>query len=443
MEPPIHAKTAAHWDTEIMSNNSFWASSATSDSFQASELFGDHSVDVAIIGGGFTGLSAALHLAEAGVKSAILEAQTVGFGASGLNGGQVNPGLKHDAASLTSKFGEQGMALYRMGQGAPDFLFALIDRLGIQCGQRRPGLVRLAHNAQALKSLRAAGQTLAKEGVSIEELGPDDVKRVVGSSRYSGGLIDPRGGSVQPLDLARGLACAAIAKGVRIHQRTRATALERSGSDWVVSTPRGQLRCKSVVVATNGYTDTLVPRLARSLIPVNSFQIATKPLPASLASRILPNGHTVYDSRRLVLYFRRGEGDRIVMGGRASFGAKSDESSKMSDYAVLESVLHGIFPELKGIPIENHWKGLVCVTHDFLPHYHQPEPALHVMLGYNGRGVALANRSGAWLAHKIAGKADEGWYPETPIRTIPFHGMRQPALQVAMQYHRLMDWLGY
>lgn len=426
-----------------MTNTSFWSASARCEPFRGELLAESRNFDVVVVGGGFTGLSTALHLAGNGASVAVMEAEEIGFGASGRNGGQVNPGLKHDAASLRAKFGDNGLALYRMGQGAPAFLFELVERLGIDCDLRRPGLVRLAHNAQALKSLRAAADTLAGEGVAIKDLDADDVVRLIGTARYPGGLLDPRGGSVQPLDLARGLARAAAASGVRIFDHARAMKVQPSGQSWVVASAQAELHAATVVVATNGYSDGLVPGLARSLIPVNSFQIATEPLPRKLDDLVLPEGHTVYDSRRLVLYFRRGAGGRLLLGGRASFGASLGESSKPSDYAVLESVLTGIFPQLKGIAIDYCWKGLVCVTPDFLPHYHQPQENLHVMLGYNGRGVAMANRCGAWLANKISRQADEGWLPRTAIRPLPFHGLRQPVLNTVMQFNRVLDLFGY
>lgn len=427
-----------------MINDSFWSASATTPVASTEPLSAHLRCDVAVIGGGFTGLSAALHLAESGCEVIVVEAAgEIAAGASGRNGGQVNPGLKLGADALRARFGENGWVFYRMGQEAPDFLSKLVARLGIECDFKRNGLIRLAHSSRALSALRAAADTLASEGAPVEWLSVDDIKRLVGTTRYEGGLLDRRGASVQPLELARGLARAAQERNVRIFTGSRATAVEQHGGSWIVTTQAGKITSREVIVATNGYSDAIVPGLAKSLIPVNSFQIATAPLPGPLSKRLLPGFHTVYDSRRLVLYFRRSPDGRVIIGGRASFSSKTLGADKRADYSVLENVLTNIFPELKGFPVTHRWTGLVCVTADFLPHYHVPRPGMHVLLGFNGRGVAMSNRAGAWLANRIAGKEDTGWMPETPIKQIPFHSLREPMLNVAMQANRILDIFGY
>jgi sarcosine oxidase len=315
-----------------------WAAAAATPPFEAPALEGEREVDVAIVGGGFTGLSIALHLAERGVATALLEAHEIGHGASGRNGGQVNPGIKLDEKALAARFGEAGRALHRFGQEAPDFLGALIARKALDCGWRQPGLFRLAHNATAHAKLTQAAKTLKREGVAVEELGPDDVARRVGTTRYPGGLYDPRGASVQPLDLAREMARAAGEAGAAIHPHSPASALARARGLWRLDTAHGRLWARKVAVATNAYSDALVPGLARSLLPVNSFQIATAPLKAG-HGHILAGGETVYDSRRLVLYFRRSPDGRLVMGGRASFSSARAQSPHAPDYATSSTCL--------------------------------------------------------------------------------------------------------
>lgn len=421
---------------------SFWEASAQTPAFAGETLQGDRVVDVAIVGGGFTGLSAALHLAEAGRSVAVLEARDIGYGASGRNGGQVNPGLKYDEAALVRKFGPQGSAFYRLGQEAPDFLVNLIARLGLRCDLRRPGLIRLAHNERALATLRAAQADLIRLGQPLTPLEPKDIETLVGTERYPGGWLDARGASVQPLDLVRELARATAAAGAAIFTQTAATRLARRDNGWVVATPTGSIQAHNVVVATNGYSDQLVPGLAASLLPVNSFQIATAPLDEARANRILAQGQTVYDSRRLILYFRRSTDKRVLLGGRSSFSSSRGLGAKRADYSVLEHVLTGIFPSLAGLPVTHRWTGLVCITMDYLPHYHQPEEGLHIVLGFNGRGVALTHRAGAWLANHILGRPDSGSIPCTPIRPVPFHAWREPLLNAAMQWNRLLDIIG-
>lgn len=422
--------------------DSLWAASSRTRPFAGEPLSSDVTADVAVVGGGFTGLSTALHLAEGGRSVVLLEAEDIGFGASGRNGGQVNPGLKYDEAGLRAKFGPEGSKFYRLGQEAPDFLAHLVERLGLDCGFERPGLIRLAHNAHAFKLMNAAGDEMEGAGLPIERL-PDRgaVTRKVGTDRYLGGFVDPRGASVNPLDLVREMARTCAQAGVRIHPRSRATRLAERSGGWSVSTPSGAVQARQVVVATNGYTDGLIPNLAATLLPVNSFQVATAPLEGPPAREILPARNTVYDSRRLILYFRRTLDGSVVLGGRASFNSSAGKLGS-EDYSVLEKVLTGIFPQLSGCPIAHRWTGLVCITADFLPHYHRPSENLHVVVGFNGRGVALSHRVGAWLARSLMGEEDTGSIPATPIVPIPLHRYREPFLNLAMQWNRLLDLFG-
>jgi sarcosine oxidase len=421
---------------------SLWADTARAPAFAGARLDGEFAADVAIVGGGFTGLSAALHLAEAGRSVCILEAKNIGWGASGRNGGQVNPGLRLTETQIVAKLGEAGRGLFRLGEEATDFLADLIERKALSCSFVRPGVIRLAHNRRALSAMEAAYRAYGERGVAVRWLEARAVETIVGTARYLGGMIDPRGGSVQPLELARELARVAHAAGAVLFEQSPVTSLTPFGKGWKLTGPRGTVTARQVIVATNGYTDRLVPRLAQSLLPVNSFQVATAPLAAVLDAAILPQRQAVFDSRRLILYFRKSPDGRVILGGRASFSSAGDGSTSNADYGVLASVLHGIYPQLRETPIVHRWTGLVCITPDYLPHYHTPADGLHVVLGYNGKGVAFANRAGAWIARKLLGVPDSGDIPATPIQTIPFHRFRAPTASVVMQWHRLMDLLG-
>jgi glycine/D-amino acid oxidase-like deaminating enzyme len=409
---------------------SLWAATASAAPPPATPLQGEVCVELAIIGGGFTGLSAALHAAEAGANVALLEAQTIGFGASGRNGGQVNPGVKAGEAELAQRFGDAGRTLFRLGQEATEFLGDLVARKKLSCRFERCGLIRLAHNDPALATVRAAAAELTASGVAVEELDAAAVERRVGTRLYPGGYRDPRGCSVHPLDFAHELARVASAAGARLHARSPALSLSNEAGRWRITTPGGALVAKRV----------LVPGLAETLLPVNSFQIATEPLPAGLA--ILPGRETVYDSRRLILYFRISPDGRLMLGGRASFSSARSTSTRVADYSVLEQVLAGIFPQVAGIPIAFRWTGLVGITIDYLPHYHVPEQGLHVLVGYNGRGVALATRAGAFLGRKLAGASEAGDLPVVPMQPVPLHRYKATLLNVAMQWNRVLDLFG-
>jgi len=421
---------------------SLWSASAHTPAPRFVAVEDRIDTDVAIVGGGYTGLSAALHLAEGGCRVCVVEAEEIGYGASGRNGGQVNPGLKVTESEAVARLGETGRRLFRLGEEATDFLADLVRRKSLNCSFIRPGLVRLAHNRPAANALRSALRNLNDRGIAAQWLDHNTVESLVGTRRYVAGMLDPRGGSVHPLDLVRELARAAGSAGARVFSRSPARRLSRSDGHWHVDFPNGRIVADHVIVATNGYVDALIPRLARSVLPVNSFQIATERLEDSLLRQILPDGHAVYDSRRLVLYFRRSPDGRLVLGGRASFASDRSVPDHSPDYAIIEKALKGIFPQLGSAPIAFRWTGLVCITPNFLPHYHEPAPGLHVLLGYNGRGVALSIRAGAWLAHELLGVSDTGEIPATRIRPIPLHSLRQPIANIAMQWHRVMDLVG-
>jgi sarcosine oxidase len=421
---------------------SLWSASARTPAPAFAAVEDRIEADVAIIGGGYTGLSAALHLAEAGRRACVVDAEEIGFGASGRNGGQVNPGLKLTESGVVARLGERGRGLFRLGEEATDFLADLVQRKRLNCSFIRPGLVRLAHNRAAARALQSTLNDLNDRGIAARWLDRTAVEGAVGTRRYVAGMVDPRGGSVHPLDLVRELARAAENAGALIFARSRAQRLTRNDGRWHIEFPSGRIAAERVIVAANGYVDALIPGLAESVLPLNSFQVATEPLDDSLLQRILPGGHAVYDSRRLVLYFRKSPDGRIVLGGRASFVSDRSVPADSADYAVIERTLKDIFPQLGGARIAFRWTGLVCITPDAVPHYHEPAPGLHALLGYNGRGVALSIRAGAWLAHKLLGAADSADVPATKIKPIPLRAFRQPLANVVMQWHRAMDVVG-
>ena len=417
---------------------SLWAATAA-PALALPTLEGDAIFEVVIVGGGYTGLSAALHLAERGMRVAVLESNEPGWGASGVNGGQVNPGLKLTRASLRRRFAaDVADRMYNAAAGAPQFLFELVRRTNIECAAAQTGTYRLAHSAAAMRTLQAAADTLAAEGTPVRMLDRPAIAAEIGAKDYVGGFLDPRGGNLHPLNYARGLARVAIAKGAKIFAGSQVVALEQMQDGWCARTRRGSIRAESVIIGTNGYTDNLWPGLMQSLLPVQSFQIATAPLRDADAQTFLPGRQAVYDSRRLVLYFRRSPDDRLVLGGRASFSI----AKRSADYEVLQRVLARLFPTLAAMPIEYRWAGRVAITRDFLPHLHEPAPNLFAAVGYNGRGVAMATRMGHVLADLACGR-DEIPYPITPIRRIPLHPLRQPVLHLAMRYQNMMDSLGY
>jgi glycine/D-amino acid oxidase-like deaminating enzyme len=405
-------------------------------------LVGDLRAGVCVIGAGFTGLSAALHLAESGAEVVVLDAVEAGFGASGRNGGQVIPGLKLDPETLRKRLGdERGEALAREAGSAPSMVYELIERLGIDADLQRAGWISAAHCQRALDAQARLAEQWATLGAEMHPLDASEMERLTGSREYPGGMLDRRGGSLNPLGYARGLAGAAQARGAVLH-RALARELVPDGARWRVRTAEGpEVVADQVVLATNGYSDLCGSAgpwrgIARSVMPVYSYQVATIPLPSHLRAVLLPHGHVLSDTRRLLAYFRLDSGGRFIMGGR---GGRT-ESDRVADYAGVRAMMHRVYPELRGIDITFRWGGRVALTLDHLPHLHRPASGLYAALGYNGRGVAMASLTGAWLARLVAGEQDAAIpLPVTPLRAIPLHGLRRPLIALAVGVKRWLD----
>lgn len=416
---------------------SLWAATA-SQIAPTPPLTGEAEAEVCVVGGGYAGLSTALHLAEAGVSVVLLEAREPGWGASGRNGGQVIPGLKYDPDDMIATYGEEkGKKLLSFAAGTADIVFDLIKKHGMDVPHVREGWIQGAHNADGLKLARARSSQWAKHGVAARLLDADEVADRLGTRSYVGGWFDPRGGAVQPLSYARGLAGAAIGKGARIHGQSPVTGIEKAGERFRVTTANGaRVVAKKVVLCTNGYSDDLVPGLKRTIIDVNSFQVATAPLSDNLRKTILPYGQISSDTRKLLLYFRLDHTGRLLMGGRGPFREpKGDE-----DWAHLERVVHKMFPQVKDVPFEYRWGGRVGVTADFLPHIHEPEPGFIIDIGCMGRGVGLQTSMGQRLAqYAMSGDAAVLPFQKRAIKPIPFHMFRRIGLAAVIAMYRLQD----
>lgn len=419
-------------------SRSLWWNQTEEPQTRYAPLQGMAEADVAIIGGGFTGLSSALHLAEKGQKVIVLEARHIGFGASGRNGGQVIPGLKHDPDDLRAAYGpERGAEMIRLVGNAANEVFDLIARHQIRCTPRHGGWIQAAHSELAKRAVLRRAQQWQAEGVPVEILDRDGVAERSGTSRYFGGWRDPRAGSLQPLDYARGLARAAQAAGAVICEGSAATELKPQGRGWKVRTSAGQVTAKSVLVATNGYTGNLVPGLAQSILPVQSMILTTEVLPEALQAKVMPNGVVLSETRKLAFYMRQTHDGRFMIGGRGAVGMTEKP-------ALLEALRKGmlrLFPELETVKLDYHWSGHVALTMDGLPHLHEPAPSLNTIGGYNGRGVALATVFGRLYAEMIA----EGRplpYPVTPIPRLAWHAIRKPVMDMGIRWYWLKDSLG-
>lgn len=417
-----------------MSQASLWEATAAPAPDTIS-LQGALRADIAIVGAGFTGLSAALHLAEAGRDVVVIDAQAPGWGASGRNGGQVIAGVKYDPDVLEQKHGRAMVAT--VGSG-PDLVFDLIARHGIDCSPVRKGWLQLAVSASTMRVAAARAAQWQARGAPVRVLDAQEAGRLSGSGVYVGGWLDGRGGTVQPLAYARGLAAAAQRLGARIFGASPATGLDPAGSGWRIKTPQGEVRAPTVILATNAYADRLHDPLRRSVVAVPSYQIATDPLPAALRAQILPEGHSVSDMRRLLRYFRTDSQGRLVMGARGVYG---DAPPAQAMRRQLQAV-RDIYPQAAGLAFPYRWGGMVAVTQDHMPHLHALAPGLLAGLGYNGRGVAMATLMGKLLADWAAGAAPETLvFPVTKIAPLRLHAFSRLGVRAVVKYFAARDAL--
>jgi glycine/D-amino acid oxidase-like deaminating enzyme len=394
---------------------------------------------VAVIGGGYTGLSAARTLAQRGIDVTVLEQHTMGWGASGRNGGFVLPGYKADMAELYRQLGdERAGRMFRLTLDAIAFLEQVISQEEISCDFVRCGAVTLAAKPSHLKALGASGRFLRERlGYATEVVDASELAREIGSTRYHGGLVDPGGRSLHPAKYVGGLALAASRAGARLLEHTGVTGLRRVNNGFEIATRKGVLRAREVLAATNGYTPGALPALRRRVVPIGSYQIATERLPPELARQVVPRDRVFSDTKHLLYYFRLSPDGRMVFGGRASFTPTGIRRSA----AILESGMRQVFPQLSEARIEFAWSGKVAYPLDHLPHAGRLG-GVHYAMGYCGHGVALATYLGSRMAEVIAGRGEIPDLGTTGFRAIPLYNGVPWFLPLVGGYYRVRDWLG-
>jgi len=401
-------------------------------------------VDVAVIGAGFTGLSAALHLAEGGRSVAVLEAAEIGFGASGRNVGLVNAGMWVLPEALPQRLGAtHGQRLLRLLGDAPSLVYELVARHGIDCEAVRNGTLHCAAGASGLAALRTRAEQWQRLGAPVELLDRDETAARVGTAAYAGALLDRRAGTIQPLAYARGLARAARAAGARLHGGSAVAGAQDLGGAWRLAIAGGgQVEARWVIVATNTYSLPAGPwsALATELVRMPYFNLATQPLPDDLRRAILPGGEGAWDTRSILSSLRLDAAGRLVFG---SIGALRPPGHAVHrDWG--RRALRRLFPALRDAAFEHEWYGWIGTTSDALPRFHQPARHVASFSGYNGRGIGTGTVFGRELARLVLGQigAADLALPERSIIPAPWRGAREAFYEAGAQLAHLVGARG-
>lgn len=403
-------------------------------------LEGEARTDVAVVGAGYTGLSAALHLARRGLSVTVLEAQRVGFGASGRNGGQIGSGQRQEVDWLEAQLGrDMARRLWDLAEEAK----ALVRDLAAQAGVAVvPGIAHACRSAAEVGHARRMAQHLARhyDYDRVTPLDRDGLAAVLGSDAYAGGDLDTGAGHVQPLALALGLARLAREAGAVIHERSEVTDLGHGGAGRpsTIRTARGVLRADHVILACNGYLGDLDPGVAARVMPINNYIVATPPLDDH--PEILPDGVAAADTKFVVNYWRLDARRRLVFGGGETVTYRFPRDIR----AVVRPHLLSVYPQLRDVPLTHAWGGTLAITMNRMPCFTRPAPNCLSASGYSGHGVAMATLAGRLMAEAVGGQADR-FDAMAAVPTHPFPGgaaLRKPLLVAGMAWFGLRDRLG-
>src|SRR5229473_6962702 len=383
--------------------DSLWAA-ATPPGPDLPELVGTAEADVIVIGGGFTGLSTTLHLREAGVDVAIVEAMEPGWGASGRNNGQVIPTLsRHDPEDIIARHGAAGERFVGLLRDSASVLFDLARRYQIQAEQEQTGWVQPVHSPGRIKIAERRVKQWSRAGAPVELLSRDETRQMLGSDAWFGGFWNKTGGHINPLALSRGLARVVLDRGGRIYARSPATRFERQNGRWVVKTERGEISGRALIVATNAYTGefskSLMPAIAHEVMPVLSWQMATQPLSDTARETVIPGRQAMSDTHGELYFARYDARNRLVTGGAVIGPGNKPERLK----AIVAERLQRLWPQIGRVEFDYVWNGYIGMTTDFLPRIHRLGRNAYGWTGCNGRAVALSIALGDELSKAARG----------------------------------------
>ncbi len=410
------------------------------------------SVDVAVIGAGFTGLSAARTLAKRGAKVAVLESETIGWGASSRNGGMVLTGMKLGVNQLISMYGrELTQRMYAASLATIDCVERIVREEGIECDFSRSGHLEVACKQKHFDDYARQAEVIAREfNHELRVVQRQELSAEIGSNIYYGGMVDEVSAGLNPARYVAGLARAATKAGAEIFERARVQSLQRESrqgeAGWKLSTSRGTLWAREVFVGTSGYTGHATPALQKKIIPIGSFIITTEILPEKLARELSPRNRMIYDSKNYLYYYRLTPDGRMLFGGRAAFFPENDQTVRRSA-EILRRGMIDVYPQLSDAKVEYVWGGTLDFAFDIMPHAGQID-GMYYAVGYAGHGVAMATYQGQKMAELIAAEKTAGDKPENPFVGIPFPGAplrlyngRPWFLPFAGAWYKFLDWV--
>ncbi len=416
-----------------------WYAASVDQLEQQTSLLDSIVCDVCIVGGGFTGLSAALTLAEHGVDVVLIDAHRVGWGASGRNGGQLGSGQRVDQSELESKYGlDTAMALWELSQQSKQHVHHLIHTHKIECDYRA-GIIHADHKPGFTRETESYVEKLNSQYDyrDISFVDKNELRQRLESDAYFSGSVDTGSGHLHPLKLATGLAGAALKNGVRIYENTQVMRYERTSQQVTVTTESGQVNARQLLLACNGYLGDLSAEVAAKVMPINNYIIATEPLGSSAADTLIRDNMAVADSKFVVNYFRCSADNRLLFGGRESYDYRFPEDIK----SFVKVAMLQIFPQLDRVAIDYGWGGTLAITMNRMPHLQQLESNVMSSSGYSGHGVGMATFAGKLCGDALAGKLDS-FNVMANISHKRFPGgstMRSPLLKLGMLYYSLRD----
>jgi len=424
-----------------MKSASYWLDTAPTINTEDTTL-SSQSVDVVVIGGGFTGLSSALAMAKRGASVALCEAGVVGGEASGRNGGQCNNGTAQDYAGLVSTYGEdQARAFYQFYNQAVDSVESLVRNEKIECDFRRAGKIKLAAKPEHFDKLVKTHEALTKEvDPGAKLLDATALQQEISSDKFYGGLLTPNGAQLHVGKMVYGLASRCIEKGVAIFQHQPVVKLDKKGpQQWMVHTPEQTIVAKTVLIATGGSGPGPFSWFRRRIVPVGSFAVTTEPLDEQLCASLFPGNRSYVTSKNIGNYFRLTPDRRLLFGGRARF-AVSNQRSDLKSGEILRQSLHEMFPQLANTRIDYCWGGTVDMSADRLPKVGEHDGLFYAM-GYSGHGVQMALHMGNVMADIIDGKPTDCPWMTTDWPAVPFHFGKPWFLPFVGMYYKLQDKL--